>query len=152
MTTSQTTEKTSSKAVSNGVTPTTKKATAPKPAKKQPETLVYTIDASGRTLGRVASDAASALLGKKSAQFVKNKVMNVQVTITNASKLVMSERRIAGKTYVRYTGYPGGLIETKMAEVIEKKGVSEVIRRTVDGMIPRNKLRKGRMKRLTIKD
>lgn len=130
-----------------------KKKSAPNAApKKQPELLVYTIDASGRSLGRVASEAASALLGKKSVHFVKNKVLNVQVTIENVSKLAMSERRIAGKEYVRYTGYPGGLIETSMQNLIDKKGISEVVRRTVDGMIPRNTLRKPRMKRLTIKD
>ena len=49
--------------------------------------LAYTVDASGRTLGRVASEAAHALLGKKSAQYVQNKVLPVQVTIVNAKKL-----------------------------------------------------------------
>jgi hypothetical protein len=53
------------------------------------------------------------------------------------------------KVYVRYTGYPGGLRET-MKMMLDKKGVGEVVRKTVDGMIPRNKLRKERMKRLTI--
>jgi large subunit ribosomal protein L13 len=114
------------------------------------ETISYTIDASGRSLGRVASEAASALLGKKSAQYVKNFVLPVEVTITNASKLSMSERRIARKDYVHYTGYPGGLRTTSLAMLRDKKGIEEVLRRAVDGMIPRNKLRKDRMKRLTI--
>ncbi|MES2225332.1 MAG: 50S ribosomal protein L13 [Patescibacteria group bacterium] len=114
------------------------------------DTVSYTIDASGRTLGRVASDAASALLGKKSAQYVKNFVIPTEVTITNASKLSISERRMAGKEYVRYTGYPGGLRKTSMSLLKDKKGIEEVLRKAVDGMIPRNKLRKERMKRLTI--
>ncbi len=113
---------------------------------------VYTIDAAGRTLGRVASDAAHALLGKRSAHFVKHEVMPIKVVIINAKKLVMSERRISGKTYTRYTGYPGGLKLTSMKEMIEKKGVTEVLRKTVDGMIPRNKLRAPRMKLLEIND
>ncbi len=114
------------------------------------EVIRYTIDASGRSLGRVASEAASALLGKKSAHYVQNLVLPVEVTVTNADKLSLSERRIAGKIYQRYTGYPGGLKETNMASMIEKKGKTEVLRIAIDGMLPRNKLRKDRMKRLTI--
>lgn len=110
----------------------------------------YTIDAAGRSLGRVASEAAHALLGKKSAHYVQNAVLPVTVTITNASKLKLTEKRIANKVYTHYTGYPGGLRETSMAMLTEKKGIEEVVRKTVDGMIPRNKLRKDRMKRLII--
>ena len=116
------------------------------------ERTLYIIDASGGHLGRVASEAASVLLGKKSVNFVKNEVLPVEVEIVNASKLVMSEKRIAGKEYTRYTGYPGGLRITSLAALIEKKGVAEALRKAVDGMIPRNKLRKERMKRLTITD
>ena len=116
------------------------------------ERTLYTIDAAGGSLGRVASEAASVLLGKKSAQYMQNEVMPVEVEIVNASKLVMSEKRIAGKEYTRYTGYPGGLRITSLANLLMKKGVGEAIRKAVDGMIPRNKLRKERMKRLTITD
>lgn len=116
------------------------------------ERTLYTIDAAGEHLGRVASEAASALLGKKSVHYIKNEVLPVEVAIVNASKLELPEKRIAGKEYTRYTGFPGGLRITSMAMLIEKKGVAEVVRKTVDGMIPRNKLRKERMKRLTITD
>lgn len=114
------------------------------------ETAEFTIDATGRTLGRVASEAASALLGKKSVHFVKNFVVPTSVHITNASKLRISEKREAGTTYIRYTGYPGGLRSQTMTELKAKKGIEEVVRKTVDGMIPRNKLRKERMKRLSV--
>ena len=114
------------------------------------EEVSYTIDATNRSLGRVASEAASALLGKKSVHYVQNMVLPVRVTITNASKLAMTEKRIANKTYIHYTGYPGGLRETPMARMMDQKGIEEVLRKTVDGMIPRNKLRKDRMKRLTV--
>ncbi|HEY0979698.1 MAG TPA: 50S ribosomal protein L13 [Candidatus Paceibacterota bacterium] len=113
---------------------------------------LYTIDAAGQSLGRVASEAASVLLGKKSAQFVKNEVLPVEVAIVNAGQLAMTEKRIAGKEYTHYTGYPGGLRITPLARLLERKGVSEALRKAVDGMIPRNKLRKERMKRLTITD
>jgi large subunit ribosomal protein L13 len=114
------------------------------------ETIKYTIDAKGKALGRVASDAASALLGKKSAHYVQNFVLPVEVTIINADKLALHESRTAAKTYTRYTGYPGGLRTTPMKMMIDKKGIEEVVRKTVDGMLPRNKLRKDRMKRLFV--
>ncbi len=114
--------------------------------------LTYTVDGKGRTLGRVCSEAAQALLGKKSVHFVKNKVLPVTVTVVNASKIAIPEKKILEKTYLRYTGYPGGLRSMSMAEFITKKGITEVVRKTVDGMLPRNKLRKERMKRLIVTD
>ncbi len=115
------------------------------------EVFQYTVDAAGRTLGRVASEAASALLGKKSVHYVQNMVLPTEVTIINADKLSLPEKRVAKKEYTRYTGFPGGLREQTLAEFLTKKGIEEVLRHTVDGMIPRNKLRKDRMKRLIIK-
>ncbi len=115
------------------------------------EITTYTIDASGRTLGRVASEAASALLGKRSVQFAKNKALPMKVVIENASKLYLPSRRTKGKVYTRYSGYPGGLYSTTMEEMLAKKGVAEVVKKTVDGMIPRNKLRAPRMKNLIVK-
>jgi large subunit ribosomal protein L13 len=112
--------------------------------------VTYTIDAAGRTLGRVASDAAHALLGKRSAHFIKHEVLPIHVIITNSKKIVISDKKAKQTIYRHYTGFPGGLREASMAEVMAKKGVSEVIRKTVDGMLPRNKLRKERMKRLKI--
>jgi len=114
------------------------------------EPIVYTVDAKGRALGRVASEAASALLGKKSPHFVKNLVLPVTVTITNASKLTIGEKKLAQKEYVHYTGYPGGLRTTTLSALKKKKGIEEVIVRAVSGMLPKNKLHKERMKRLSI--
>jgi large subunit ribosomal protein L13 len=65
------------------------------------ETIKYTFDAKGQSLGRVASEAASALLGKKSAHYVQNLVLPVEVSIINAGGLVMTEKRISGKVYER---------------------------------------------------
>jgi large subunit ribosomal protein L13 len=113
---------------------------------------LFTIDASGRSLGRVASEAAAILLGKSSPSYVQNEVLPVEVRIEHAGQIKMTEKRIAMKDYTHYTGYPGGLRTTSMKMMLEKKGISEVLRKAVDGMIPRNKLRKERMKRLTITD
>ncbi len=119
------------------------------PTKAKPSTHV--IDATDRTLGRVASEAAHALLGKRSVHFVKNQALPVKVTIENASKMHLPKRRVEGKTYLRYTGYPGGQRSVRMDMMIAKKGIEEVVKKTVDGMIPRNKLRAPRMKNLTVK-
>jgi large subunit ribosomal protein L13 len=132
--TTVTTKKTTKKAVSNGVNGPS----------------VFTIDATNRTLGRVASEAAHALLGKRSVTYRQNEVEPIQVVIENAGKLHLPARRTEGKVYKRYSGYPGGLKETTMKETLSKKGIEEVVRKTVDGMIPRNRLRKPRMKNLTI--
>jgi large subunit ribosomal protein L13 len=115
------------------------------------QSTTHTIDATNRTIGRVASEAAHALMGKRSVHFVKNQAMPVKVLIENASKLHLPLRRVKGKVYTRYTGHPGGFFKTRMDVMIEKKGIAEVLKKTVDGMIPRNKLRTPRMKNLTIK-
>ncbi len=111
----------------------------------------YNIDATGRTLGRVASEVATVLTGKNSTEFVKYRVLPVEVTVENTKKLLILERRMK-KTYVHYTGYPGGLRTTTMKSLIEKKGIHEVLRKAVYGMIPHNKLRRERMKNLIITD
>ncbi|MDO8593458.1 MAG: 50S ribosomal protein L13 [bacterium] len=116
----------------------------------KPAPTTYTIDATDRTLGRVCSEAAHALLGKRSVHFAKNQAIPVTVTINNASKLHLPARRTKGKVYTRYTGYPGGFYTMTMDEMITKKGIAEVVKKTVDGMIPRNKLRKPRMKNLIV--
>jgi large subunit ribosomal protein L13 len=115
-----------------------------------PEPTTYTIDATDRTLGRVASEAAHALLGKRSVRFTKNLALPVTVVIENASKLHLPTRRTKGKIYTHYTGYPGGLREVRMDVMIEKKGIADVVKKTVDGMIPRNRLRAPRMKNLIV--
>ena len=118
----------------------------------KPEPTTHTIDATDRTLGRVASEAAHALLGKRSVHFAKNQTLPITVTINNAGKMHLPARRTAGKIYTRYTGHPGGLYFTSMDEMITKKGIAEVLKKTIDGMIPRNKLRVPRMKNLVINE
>ncbi len=116
----------------------------------KPAPTTFTIDATDRTLGRVASEAAHALLGKRSVHFAKNQAIPTKVIITNAGKMHLPSRRTKTKVYTRYTGYPGGFFKTTMEEMIAKKGIAEVVKKTVDGMIPRNKLRTPRMKNLSV--
>src|SRR3989344_1602469 len=112
--------------------------------------LETVIDASDKTIGRVATVVAFALRGKDKASFTRHLVPNVKVKIINASKLFIRETKKKGKSYVRYTGYPGGLRSATLMEVITKKGIAEPLRLAVYGMLPPNKLRPILMKNLII--
>lgn len=116
------------------------------------EMTTYTIDATRKRLGRVASDAASALAGKKSATYRRGTMPGVRVTITSVAKMDLPTKKREDKIYTHYTHYPGGLKKTTMQALIDKKGRQEVVRKAVYGMLPRTKLRPQMMKLLTIKD
>ncbi len=111
-----------------------------------------TIDASGRTLGRVASEAAMSLMGKTKATFERNVYSGFPVKITNASKLRITAKKLAEIYHTKYSGYPGGLRITKGTETAEKKGLKELIRLATYQMLPGNKIRREMMKNLTIED
>ncbi|TAL49036.1 50S ribosomal protein L13 [Patescibacteria group bacterium] len=113
---------------------------------------VYTIDAKNKKLGRVATEAATALLGKRKAGYVRNRVSDVRVEIVNASKLAVSERKMVQKSYVRYSGYPGGLRREILSEATARRGWAQALRRAIFGMLPGNKLRPQLMKRLIISE
>ncbi|MEK7063798.1 MAG: 50S ribosomal protein L13 [Patescibacteria group bacterium] len=112
----------------------------------------YTIDAKGKRLGRVASEAATYLMGKNRADFVRHKSPSVRVVITNAGKLVLTESKKADTKYMKYSGYQGGLKIQDMTELSAKHGYKEVMKRAIKGMIPNNKLRPDMLKRLAITD
>lgn len=108
------------------------------------------IDATNQKLGRVATEAASILMGKNTTSFTRREAPNVVVRIENASKLRIDPRKKAEKAYKRFSGYPGGLTEEKMSSVIDRKGVEEVVRIAVKGMLPKNKLQDQMLKHLKI--
>ncbi len=114
--------------------------------------MKYTIDAQGKKIGRIASAAAARLMGKSSVSFAKNKVHAEVVEIVNASKTDMSAVKKQNDTYVTYTGHRGGLESETLGELIIRRGMKEVYTRAIERMLPRNKLRKDRMKNLIIKD
>lgn len=113
--------------------------------------MQYIIDATGKKLGRVCSEAAAILRGKNDTGFAPNKVSADTVIIENASKIDLSERRLQDE-YKTYSGYPGGLKHESREHLIGRRGMHEVVMRTVRGMLPRNKLRTPMLKKLTIKD
>ena len=112
--------------------------------------MKYTIDAKDKKLGRVASEVATLLMGKKLPNFSKNTVANVKVEIVNASKINLDAKKLKEKNYVRYSGYPGGLFHRSMKNILDKKGFGEVFKLAVYGMLPGNKLRSRIMKNLLI--
>lgn len=113
----------------------------------------YTIDAGGQTLGRVATVAAKALMGKTRADYVPHINSNVKVNVINASKIYTREKKRTQKTYTSYSGYPGGLRHETLSQLIARKGGNgEALRRAVSRMLPRNTMKTARMKNLTITD
>lgn len=113
------------------------------------EKKTYTIDATGGKIGRIATKAVSLLIGKNSTEYARNKIFNTQVIISNASKIDIIEGKLK-TVYKRYSGYPGGLHEKSMEQIIEKKGKSAVLKIAIMGMIPRNKLKSRIIKNLVI--
>lgn len=110
----------------------------------------YNIDATGKKLGRLATEVASILLGKKSADFQKHQVADVKVEVVNASKMDIDEKKSRTKTYRHYTGNPGGLREKTLEEVAIKKGYGEVLEKAVSGMIHNTRMKKDILKNLII--
>ncbi len=110
----------------------------------------YTIDATNKTLGRLASEVAAIIQGKNDPSFVNNALSGNTVTVTNVSKLKIDPRKMQEKTYNSFSGYPGGLKQTSMAHMTEKKGYGEIFIRAVKGMLPDNKLKAGMLKALTV--
>lgn len=112
--------------------------------------MKYTIDAKGQKLGRLASKAATLLMGKAEANHAKNLIPEVKVEIINAGKVSVTEKKLTEKIYKNYSGYPGGLKSKNMKQVIEKLGHQEIISDAIYGMLPKNKLQRKMMKNLTI--
>lgn len=112
--------------------------------------MKYTLDAENKKIGRIATQAAVYLMGKNLNDFKKNAVADVKVEIKNASKVSVNQTKFETKTYSRYSGYPGGLRQPTMEQVVAKKGYGEVIKEAVSGMLPKNKLRTRMLKNLII--
>lgn len=112
----------------------------------------YTIDAQGKRMGRIASDAAAKLRGKSLTSFSRNTLPDVTVEILNASKLSITDKKGEQTIYQKYSGYPGGLRETSLADFVTKKGHAELLRKIVLGMLPKNRQRSRLIKRLVVKN
>jgi large subunit ribosomal protein L13 len=114
--------------------------------------MEHTIDAKGKKLGRIASQAASLLMGKNLASFSRHTAPAVKVTITNVGKMSRTEAKTKEKRHIRFSGYPGSQKFESDEAVTTRLGIKEVVRRAVRGMIPNNKLRPNMLKRLHISE
>jgi len=111
---------------------------------------IVTIDAEEQSLGRMASRIAVLLQDKHKPEYAPNKVGETVVVIENLSKIKpFKETKLKTKIYYKHTGYIGHLRETKLADMWEKDP-EKVLRMAVRGMLPKNKLRDKRLKRLEI--
>ncbi|MBR2736928.1 MAG: 50S ribosomal protein L13 [Firmicutes bacterium] len=109
----------------------------------------YVIDAEGKTLGRLASEAASILRGKNKPVFTPHIDTGDYVIIINAEKVQVTGKKRKEKIYKRHTGYPGGLREITF-EKLQAKAPEEIIRHAVKGMMPNGKLGRQMFKKLKV--
>ena len=114
------------------------------------EKKIYTIDASGKKIGRIATEAANYLTGKNLTSYVRNEFPKTEVNISNASKMSIDEKKTTQKEYKTYSGYSSGLKQESLAKLASRKGFGELLRKAVYGMVPSNRLRASIMKNLNI--
>lgn len=107
------------------------------------------LDASEAPLGRVATTAAKHLIGKHKPTYTASIDGGDYVIIVNADKLIVTGNKTEDKSYYRYSGFPGGLTETKLKTQLSKDSTA-VITAAILGMLPKNKLQDVRMKRLKV--
>ena len=114
-------------------------------------TKTHTIDATGKRLGKIATEAAAILIGKNNPNFAKHIIADVKVEITNASKMDIPEKK-KGEIYQSYSGYPGGRRTETLEHLGERLGYREALRRSISGMLPKNKHRKPLLHNLIISE
>ncbi len=109
----------------------------------------HLVDASGKTLGRAASEVASLLRGKHKPVFTPNADMGDFVVVVNASKVKLTGKRTEMKEYFHYTGYPGGGVFQRFQDLMLKHP-ERVIEKAVRGMLPHNRLGRQIFKKLKV--
>lgn len=112
----------------------------------------YSIDAAGKTVGRVATEAAKALMGKAHPDYTPHIPSVVKVTISNAGKIRITEKKRLQKKYTSYSGHPGGLKIESLGSLIGSHGKGAAVRKAIERMLPRNTMKTARLKRLTISE
>jgi len=109
----------------------------------------YLIDANGKVLGRLASEIAKILRGKKKAIFSPHVDTGDFVIVVNAEKVRLTGDKLKGKLYYHHSGYPGGLKAVAAEKLLANKP-EELLRRAVKGMLPKNKLGSKVFKKLKV--
>ena len=108
---------------------------------------IIVIDAEDKSFGRIASNVSLILQGKNKASFLRYLDKGDFVEVKNIEKVKITGDKLKNKIYYHYSGYPGGMKQKRLGEVFAKEP-AEILRRAVYNMLPKNKLRKERMKRL----
>lgn len=109
----------------------------------------YLVDADGQTLGRLATLIADTLRGKRKPQFTPHVDTGDFVVVVNAEKIVTTGNKLDQKMYHRHSGYPGGLTTRTLREQLERRP-TEVLRKAVKGMLPKNRLAARQLTKLKI--
>lgn len=109
----------------------------------------FIVDASGQTLGRLATQIATKLTGKDKPMYTSHIDCGDYVVVLNSDKIAVTGNKLADKKYYRHSGYPGGIKEITL-EAQMAKDSTQVIEHAVAGMLPKNKLRDERLKRLKV--
>ncbi|MBI2085784.1 50S ribosomal protein L13 [Candidatus Daviesbacteria bacterium] len=109
----------------------------------------HVIDASGKVLGRLATELAKILMGKNKPSFVPYLDTGDFVVVTNASQVKVTGKKMKEKTYTRHSGYPGGLRVETFDKVLTSKP-EYIIEHAVKGMLPRNRLGRQMIKKLKV--
>ena len=125
----------------------TTKTYSPKPAELTHDW--YIVDAQGQTLGRLAAELASRLMGKHKPQYSPHLDCGDNIVVINADKIAVTGNKLAAKKYYRHSGYPGGIKETNLADLMERKPTA-ALERAVKGMLPKNRLQDDRLSRLKL--
>ena len=109
----------------------------------------YLVDAEGQTLGRLATQIAERLRGKGKPQYTPHVDTGDFIVVVNAEKIAVTGKKLDEKMYYRHSGYPGGLRERTLREQLERQP-TEVLRKAVKGMLPRNRLGRAQLTKLKI--
>jgi large subunit ribosomal protein L13 len=109
----------------------------------------YLVDAEGKTLGRLATQIADMLRGKRKPEFTPHCDTGDFVVVINAEKIRVTGKKLEQKKYWRHSGYPGGIRSRTLAEMLERQP-EEVIRKAVKGMVPRTKLGRAQLRKLKV--
>jgi large subunit ribosomal protein L13 len=113
------------------------------------ERVWYVVDAENKTLGRLASQIADVLRGKRKPTYTPHVDVGDFVIVVNAEKVAVTGDKREKKRYWRHSGYPGGIRYQTLGTLLEKRP-EEVIRRAVKGMLPRNRLARQQLRKLKI--
>jgi large subunit ribosomal protein L13 len=107
------------------------------------------VDAAGKTLGRLATQIADVLRGKRKPEYTPHCDVGDFVIVVNAEKIAVTGKKRSDKLYHRHSGYPGGLRTRTLNDMLERQP-EEVIRKAVKGMLPRNRLARQQLRKLKV--